>query len=214
MGEIPLSRRAGGEPVVKGAIVGTDGKKRCPWPGTDPLYLNYHDTEWGVPEYDDRALFEKLVLDGFQAGLSWITILRKRENFRAAFDNFDPDKIARYGKKKTNALMKDAGIVRNQMKIDGAVLSAQAWLEIQEAGSFSEFLWNFVDGRPVQNKRKTMASVPAETDMAKRMSKELKARGFKFCGPTIVYAFAQATGLVNDHLVDCFRHDQVKKLAR
>jgi DNA-3-methyladenine glycosylase I len=199
---------------VRGVITGEDGRPRCPWPGADPLYLDYHDTEWGVPEYDDRALFEKLVLDGFQAGLSWITILRKRENFRKAFDGFNPEKIARYNAKKTAALMNDAGIVRNRMKIDGAVLSAQSWLEIQEKGSFAEFLWNFVDGKPVQNKWKTTGQVPAETDMAKRMSKELKARGFKFCGPTIVYAFAQATGLVNDHLVGCFRHEEVKKLAR
>jgi len=199
---------------VKGVVVGKDGKKRCPWPGEDPLYLQYHDTEWGVPEYDDRALFEKLILDGFQAGLSWITILRKRENFRAAFDGFKPEKIARYNKTKIAALMNDAGIVRNQMKIDGAILSAQAWLEIQEKDSFSGLLWSFVDGKPIQNKWKTMKQVPAQTDMARRMSKELKARGFKFCGPTIVYAFAQAVGIVNDHLVDCFRHEQVKKLAR
>lgn len=200
--------------TLRGAIKGDDGKKRCPWPGTDPLYVDYHDTEWGVPEYDDRALFEKLVLDGFQAGLSWITILRKRENFRKAFDDFKPEKIARYNAKKTAALMNDAGIVRNRMKIDGAVLSAKAWLEIQEKDSFSDLLWSFVDGKPVQIRRKTMSDVPTETDMAKRMSKELKARGFKFCGPTIVYAFCQATGLVNDHLADCFRHNEVKKLAR
>jgi DNA-3-methyladenine glycosylase I len=199
---------------VKGVITGKDGKTRCPWPGEDPLYLKYHDTEWGVPEYDDRALFEKLVLDGFQAGLSWITILRKRENFRAAFDGFKPERIARYNKVKVSSLMKDAGIVRNQMKIDGAILSAQAWLEIQEKDSFSDLLWSFVDGKPIQNRWKTMKQVPAETEMAKRMSKELKARGFKFCGPTIVYAFAQAVGIVNDHLVDCFRHEQVKKLVR
>jgi DNA-3-methyladenine glycosylase I len=200
--------------TLRGAIKGEDGKTRCPWPGTDPLYVDYHDTEWGVPEYDDRALFEKLVLDGFQAGLSWITILRKRQNFRKAFDDFKPEKIARYNAKKTAALMNDAGIVRNRMKIDGAVLSAQAWLEIQDKGSFSELLWSFVDGKPVQIRRKTMGDVPTETEMARRMSKELKARGFKFCGPTIVYAFTQATGLVNDHLVECFRHDEVKKLAR
>jgi DNA-3-methyladenine glycosylase I len=199
---------------MRGTITGEDGRRRCPWPGTDPLYLAYHDTEWGVPEYDDRALFEKLVLDGFQAGLSWITILRKRENFRKAFDDFQPEKIARYNAKKTTALMNDAGIVRNRMKIDGAVLSARAWLEIQQKDSFSELLWTFVGGQPVQNKWKTMNSVPAETEMAKKMSKELKARGFKFCGPTIVYAFCQATGLVNDHLVDCFRHNEVKKLVR
>ena len=199
---------------MKDVIKGEDGKWRCPWPGADPLYVRYHDEEWGVPEYDDRALFEKLVLDGFQAGLSWITILRKRENFRAAFDGFRPEKIARYNTTKIAALMGDAGIVRNRMKIDGAVSSAQAWLDIQEKGSFSELLWGFVDGKPVQNNWRSIKQVPAETEMAKRMSKELKARGFKFCGPTIVYAFAQATGIVNDHLVDCFRHDEVKKLAR
>jgi len=195
-------------------ITGADGKKRCRWPGTDPLYLAYHDTEWGVPEYDDRALFEKLVLDGFQAGLSWITILRKRENFRAAFDDFDPHKIARYKPAKLEKLMQDAGIVRNRMKIDGAVLSARAWLEIQDTGSFSDFLWDFVDGKPLQNTFREMGDIPTETDMARRMSKELKARGFKFCGPTIVYAFAQAVGMVNDHMCGCFRHAQVKKLAR
>ena len=199
---------------MKGVVTGEDGKARCPWPGTDPIYVAYHDNEWGVPEYDDRALFEKLILDGFQAGLSWITILRKRDNFRNAFDDFQPEKIARYNARKTAALMNDAGIVRNRLKIDGAVLSAQAWLEIQEKGSFAELLWTFVDGRPVQNSWKSMQQVPAETDMAKRMSKELKASGFKFCGPTIVDAFAQAVGIVNDHLVGCFRHEEVKKLAR
>lgn len=199
---------------MRGVIEGEDGRMRCPWPGTDPLYVSYHDTEWGVPEYDDRALFEKLVLDGFQAGLSWITILRKRENFRKAFDGFEPETIVHYTPRKVEALMNDAGIVRNRLKIEGTLLSARAWLDIQEKGSFSDLLWDFVDGAPIQNTFKAMEDVPAETDMAKRMSKELKARGFKFCGPTIVYAFAQACGLVNDHLVGCFRHEDVKKLAR
>lgn len=180
---------------------------RCPWPGTDPLYVAYHDEEWGVPEYEDRALYEKLVLDGFQAGLSWITILRKRDAFRKAFDGFAPEKIARYNTKKVEALMGDAGIVRNRLKIEGAIRSAQVWLDMMETGpGFSAFLWDFVDGKPVVNRFKTMRDVPAETPLSRAMSKELKARGFKFCGPTIVYAFMQATGLVNDHLTSCHRH--------
>jgi len=181
--------------------------KRCPWPGSDLLYVSYHDEEWGMPERDDRALYEKLVLDGFQAGLSWITILRKRENFRRAFDNFKPEKIAHYSDKKIAALMQDEGIVRNRMKIDGAVLSARAWLETMEKGDgFSTLLWGFVDGKPIVNKFKTMREVPPETELSRKISKDLKARGFKFCGPTIVYAFMQATGMVNDHLVECHRH--------
>jgi DNA-3-methyladenine glycosylase I len=200
---------------VRGAVEHPDGKLRCPWPGTDPLYLVYHDNEWGVPEYGDQPLFEKLILDGFQAGLSWITILRKRDNFRRAFDDFAPEKIARYDAAKVEALMGDAGIVRNRMKIEAAVLSAQAWLDIMDNGTgFSAFVWKFVDGRPVQNKFRGTEDIPAETEMARRMSKELKSHGFKFCGPTIVYAFAQATGVVNDHLVDCYRHEEVKALAR
>jgi DNA-3-methyladenine glycosylase I len=181
--------------------------KRCPWPGTDPIYVTYHDEEWGVPERDDRALYEKLVLDGFQAGLSWITILRKRDAFRRAFDGFQPEKIARYNAKKVASLMQDAGIVRNRMKIEGAVASARAWLDIMETGpGFSEFLWEFVDGKPVVNRYKAMSQVPAETALSRAISKELKSRGFKFCGPTIVYAFMQATGMVNDHLTTCHRH--------
>ncbi|HMN51869.1 MAG TPA: DNA-3-methyladenine glycosylase I [Xanthobacteraceae bacterium] len=193
-------------------IVHADGKKRCVWCGVDPLYVHYHDTEWGVPEYDDRALFEKLILDGFQAGLSWITILRKRDNFRKAFDKFNPEKIARYDTKKLNALMKDEGIIRNKMKIWGARQSARAWLEIQEKGpGFSKLLWDFVDGAPKINKIKTHSGVPAETKISLAMSKELKARGFNFCGPTIVYAFMQATGMVNDHLTSCYRHKELAK---
>ena len=181
--------------------------RRCPWAGTDPLYIAYHDEEWGVPEYDDRALYEKLVLDGFQAGLAWITILRKREAFRRAFDDFAPEKIARYPQKKVAALMQDTGIVRNRMKIDGAIASARAWLEIMETGDgFSRFLWNFVDGTPIINRYKASDQVPAETALSRAISKELKLRGFKFCGPTIVYAFMQATGMVNDHLTICHRH--------
>ena len=187
-----------------------DGKRRCPWPGQDPFYVSYHDDEWGVPERDDRALYEKLVLDGFQAGLSWITILRKRENFRKAFDGFEPQKIARYTPKKIERLMQDAGIVRNRMKIEGAVASARAWLDIMEKGpGFSPLLWGFLDGAPKVNRFRSVKQVPAETPISKAMSKELSARGFKFVGPTIVYAFMQATGMVNDHLVDCYRHEHL-----
>ena len=187
-----------------------DGFKRCPWPKQDPLYVAYHDQEWGVPEYDDRALYEKLILDGFQAGLSWITILRKRDNFRRAFDGFEPAKIAHYTPKKIEKLMLDAGIVRNRMKIEGAVLSARAYLDAMEKGpGFSRLLWDFVDGKPKVNKFRTTRQVPAETAISKQMSKELTARGFKFCGPTIVYAFMQAVGMVNDHLVDCYCHSRL-----
>ena len=185
-----------------------DGLDRCPWPRQDPLYVAYHDTEWGVPERDDRALFEKLILDGFQAGLSWITILRKRENFRRAFDGFEPAKIARYTPKKIEKLMQDAGIVRNRMKIEGAVLSARAYLDAMEKGpGFSRLLWDFVDGRPKVNRFRSTSQVPAETPVSRAMSKELARRGFKFVGPSIVYAFMQATGMVNDHLVTCFCHE-------
>ncbi len=184
-----------------------DGLKRCPWPKEDPLYVAYHDEEWGVPEFDDRALYEKLVLDGFQAGLSWITILRKRDNFRRAFDGFDPVKIARYRPARVEKLMQDAGIVRNRLKIEGTVLSARAWLDVMEKGpGFSALLWDFLDGKPKVNNFRSIKQVPAETDVSRRMSKELASRGFKFVGPTIVYAFMQAVGMVNDHLVDCHRH--------
>ena len=187
-----------------------DGLVRCSWPGQDPFYVAYHDTEWGVPEYDDRALYEKLMLDGFQAGLSWITILRKRENFRRAFDGFAPEKIARYTPKKVERLMQDAGIVRNWQKIDGAVASARAYLDIMEKGpGFSALLWDFVGGEPKINNFRSIKQVPAETPVSRAMSKELASRGFKFCGPTIVYAFMQATGMVNDHLVDCHRHKEL-----
>jgi len=188
---------------------------RCPWPGTDPLYVAYHDEEWGVPERDDRALYEKLVLDGFQAGLSWITILRKRDAFRRAFDDFQPEKIARYNAKKVASLMQDAGIVRNRMKIDGAIASARIWLDMMETSpGFSAFLWDFVDGKPIVNRYKSMDQVPAETTLSRAISKELKSRGFKFCGPTIVYAFMQATGMVNDHLATCHRHAACAALGR
>jgi DNA-3-methyladenine glycosylase I len=200
---------------MSAAIPHADGLHRCPWPKQDPLYLAYHDDEWGVPEFDDRALYEKLVLDGFQAGLSWITILRKRENFRRAFGGFEPQKIARYTPKKIEALMQDAGIVRNRAKIEGAVLSARAWLEVMDKGpGFATLLWDFVDGGPIVNRHQTMAQVPAETDISRAMSKELGVRGFKFCGPTIVYAFMQAVGMVNDHLLPCHRHSACAQLAK
>ena len=185
------------------------------WPKQDPLYVAYHDEEWGVPEFDDRALYEKLVLDGFQAGLSWITILRKRENFRRAFDGFAPEKIARYPKRKIETLMKDAGIVRNRAKIEGAVSSARAWLEIMESGpGFSNLLWDHLDGKPKLNNFRTTRQVPAETALSQKISKELVARGFKFVGPTIVYAFMQAVGMVNDHLVTCYRHAAVREARK
>jgi DNA-3-methyladenine glycosylase I len=189
--------------------------KRCPWPGNDPLYIAYHDEEWGVPERDDRALYEKLVLDGFQAGLSWITILRKREAFRSAFDDFAPEKVARFTSKKVDALMRDEGIVRNRAKIEGAIASARAWLQMMEQGAgFGAYLWGFVDGRPIVNRHTAMTEVPAETELSRAIAKDLKSRGFKFCGPTIVYAFMQATGMVNDHLTSCHRHAACVKLGR
>ena len=194
-------------------ILHDDGRHRCAWPFVDQVYVDYHDAEWGVPETDSRALYEKLILDGFQAGLSWITILRKRENFRAAFDNFDPQKIARYDQRKVAKLMADAGIVRNRAKIEGAVTSARAYLEIQEREGFSHFLWRYVDGRPLQGKRRHMGEWPAQTDLSARISKDLKKAGFNFCGPTIVYAFMQATGFVNDHLTGCWRHDACAQMA-
>ena len=196
------------------ALLHPDGLARCPWPKQDPLYLAYHDEEWGVPEYDDRALYEKLVLDGFQAGLSWITILRKRENFRRAFDDFDPHKIARYRSAKIEKLLADAGIVRNRLKVEGAVLSARAWLAVMDKGpGFSALLWDFLDGKPKVNNFRSLKQVPAETALSRAMSKELAARGFKFVGPTIVYAFMQAVGMVNDHLVTCHRHAALAKPA-
>ncbi|TPV97456.1 MAG: DNA-3-methyladenine glycosylase 1 [Beijerinckiaceae bacterium] len=183
-----------------------DDKSRCPWPGVDPLYIAYHDDEWGVPERDSGALYEKLILDGFQAGLSWITILRKRDAFRAAFDQFDPEKIARYDRAKIDALMQNAGIIRNRAKIESTVTSARAFLKIQEDEGFSNYLWNFFDGKSVQNTYRDVTEIPAQTPLSARIAKDLKSRGFNFCGPTVVYAFCQATGMVNDHLVSCWRH--------
>ncbi|MGE5500335.1 MAG: DNA-3-methyladenine glycosylase I [Ignavibacteriales bacterium] len=188
---------------------------RCTWRGMngDPLYEAYHDLEWGVPERDSRALWEKLVLDGFQAGLAWITILRKRDAFRAAFDNFDPEKVARYGEADRARLMSDAGIIRSNAKIDAAISGARLYLDMRERGEdFSDFLWGIV-GEPVLNTWDDPSQVPAQTPLAAEMAKQLKAKGFKFCGPVIVYAFMQATGMVNDHLVTCFRHEECRRMA-
>lgn len=194
-----------------------DPLHRCGWRGMagDPLYEAYHDTEWGAPEYESRALWEKLVLDGFQAGLAWITILRKREAFRAAFDDFDPEKVARYGEAERARLMADPGIVRSNAKIDAAIASARIYLDMRERGEdFSDFCWSFVDGKPLQNAWTEVGQVPAQTPLAAEISKALKAKGYKFVGPVIVYAWMQATGLVNDHLTTCFRHEPVKAMAR
>ena len=191
------------------SLIEHDGISRCSWCGTDPFYCAYHDEEWGVPEWDSRALFEKLMLDGFQAGLSWITILRKREAFREAFDGFDPEKMARYTPKKLEKLMLNEGIVRNRAKIVSSVSNAKAYLAIPD---FSSYLWNFVDGAPIQTHFKTIGHVPAATPVAEAMSKDLRKRGFNFCGPTIVYAFMQAVGMVNDHLTTCFRHKPCARL--
>jgi DNA-3-methyladenine glycosylase I len=199
--------------MTDGLILHPDNKTRCWWPGTDPLYVTYHDTEWGVPEFDDRALFEKLILDGFQAGLSWITILRKRDNFRTAFVGFEPAKIARFNPAKVEALMLDTGIVRNRAKIEATIAGSRAWLAIQERGGFSEFLWDFIDGRPIQNNLKHRGQIQPETEVSRRISKALKAEGFNFVGPTIVYAFMQAVGMVNDHLTGCYRHAECAALA-
>jgi DNA-3-methyladenine glycosylase I len=190
-------------------------RKRCAWAGTDPLYVAYHDEEWGVPLHDDRALFEFLVLEGAQAGLSWSTILRKRDAYRRAFDRFDPQKVARYNKRKVAALLADAGIVRNRAKIASAIKNARAFLEVQEEfGSFDAYQWRFVDGRPIQNRWQAMKDVPAHTVESDAMSKDLKSRGFSFVGSTIIYAHMQAVGMVNDHVIDCFRHREVAKLGR
>jgi DNA-3-methyladenine glycosylase I len=183
---------------------------RCHWAGSDPLYVAYHDTEWGVPVHDDRTLFEFLILEGFQAGLSWLTILRKRENFRRAFAGFEPEKIARWDGNRRRSLMADAGIVRNRMKIDAAMANARAYLAVQEKfGSFDAYSWRFVGGKPLVNAFRRPSEIPAETRESRALSKDLRERGFNFVGPTICYAHMQATGMVNDHLVGCFRHGEV-----
>ena len=181
---------------------------RCGWCGDDPLYVTYHDTEWGVPEYDGRALWEKLVLDGFQAGLAWITILRKRDGFRAAFEGFQPEVIATWGEADVARLLADPGIIRHRGKIEATIGNARAWLDLGGAAAFSEMMWAYVDGTPLQNRWTSLAEVPAFTPLSERVSKDLKRAGFRFCGPTITYAWMQATGLVNDHLTTCFRHPE------
>lgn len=187
-------------------------KKRCGWVNEDPIYIDYHDTEWGVPLYDDRSLFEFLVLEGMQAGLSWLTILKKRENYRALFDNFDTKKIAKYSEKKMEKLLLDSGIIRNRLKVQSIIINANAFLRIEkEEKSFSDYIWHFVDHKPIQNRWKSVKQIPAKDDISERMSKDLKKRGFKFVGSTICYAFMQAVGMVNDHTTDCFRYQELKK---
>ncbi|HAK59571.1 MAG TPA: DNA-3-methyladenine glycosylase I [Nitrospiraceae bacterium] len=186
---------------------------RCEWAGADPLYHAYHDTEWGVPIHDDRALFEFLILEGMQAGLSWLTILKKRENFRKAFDDFDATKIALYGAGKIQELLGDKGIIRNRLKIESTVKNAQAFLRVQkELGTFNDYLWQFVDNRPIQNAWKSLKQIPPTTTRSDALSKDLKQKGFSFVGSTICYAFMQAVGMVNDHIVDCFRYREVARL--
>lgn len=187
--------------------------KRCDWCRTDDIYVAYHDTEWGVPEWDPRALWEKLILDGFQAGLSWITILKKREAFRTAFHGFDPMIIAGWGEDEVARCLADPGIVRHRGKIEATIKNARSYLDLQNRGGFDTYLWRYVDGRPVQNKFRTMADIPAQTALSQQISKDLKKEGFGFCGPTIVYAFMQAVGMVNDHTTDCHRHDAVQAMA-
>ena len=187
--------------------------KRCDWCGEDPIYQTYHDTEWGVPEWNSRALWEKLILDGFQAGLSWITILKKRDNFRSAFAGFDPVEIANWGESDVLRLLQDSGIIRHRGKIEATIGNARAWIAIEDRQGFDQYLWNYMGGSAVQNRFETMADVPPFTPLSAQISKDLKKAGFRFCGPTIVYAFMEAVGMVNDHLVSCPCHDQVAKLA-
>ena len=187
---------------------------RCPWAGTDELYIRYHDEEWGVPMTDDRALFEKLVLEGFQAGLSWITILRKRDNFRAAFHDFDAERIARYATRDIDRLMKNEGIIRNRAKIEATISNAKAYLALSERMPFSQYLWGFLNGRPIINENASSTEIQTETEVSKKMSKGLKADGFRFVGSTTLHAFMQSTGMVNDHLVTCFRHAPCAKLQK
>lgn len=186
---------------------------RCDWAGPEQIYIDYHDHEWGVPEHDSRALWEKLILDGFQAGLSWITILKKRDAFRAAFEGFDPAVIAHWGETDVQRLLGNAEIIRHRGKIEATITNAQAWIALEERDGFAPFMWRYVDGTPLQNRFATMADVPPKTAMSEQVSKDLKKAGFKFCGPTIVYAWMEACGLVNDHLTCCPRHAAVKQMA-
>jgi len=190
---------------------GAKMKQRCPWPSDDKLMIKYHDKEWGVPLHNDKKLFEFLILEGFQAGLSWRTILHKRENFRKAFDNFDYNKVAKYNNRKINSLLKDAGIIRNELKIDGAITNAQEFLKVRkEFGTFDKYIWSFVNGKPIQNNIKSLKELPAKTKLSDQISDDLRKRGFKFVGSTIVYAHMQATGMVNDHVVGCYRQKEIK----
>ena len=187
--------------------------QRCSWPGTDPLYIRYHDEEWGVPLHDEQKLFEFLILEGAQAGLSWITILKKREAYRKAYYDFNVEKVARFNSRSVERLLKDPGIVRNRLKIEAAITNARAYLDIQDKhGSFNDFIWNYVDGKPLQNSYKTLKQIPASTPLSDKISKDLKKHGFKFVGSTICYAFMQATGMVNDHITCCYRYKEVAKL--
>ncbi len=189
-------------------------KTRCAWCGDDPLYVKYHDAEWGVPVHDDRRLFEFLVLEGAQAGLSWITILKRRDGYIEAFDGFDVEKVARYGKRKINALLKNPGIIRNRLKVHSAVANARAFIRVQEEfGSFSKYQWGFTGGAPIRNARKTMRQIPAKTKISDALSADLKVRGFSFVGSTIMYAHMQAVGMVNDHVVSCFRYEPIAKMG-
>ena len=188
--------------------------ERCGWAGTEQIYMDYHDTEWGVPEYDSRALWEKLVLDGFQAGLSWITILKKRDNFRAAFEGFDPNVIAGWGEPEVLRLLANDGIIRHRGKIEATITNARAWQKIEQRVGFDQFMWDYVGGRPLLNAWPTLAEVPPKTALSERRSKDLKKEGFKFCGPTIVYAWMEACGLINDHLTTCPRRQECVALAR
>ena len=186
---------------------GAKMKQRCPWPSDDKLMIKYHDKEWGVPLHNDKKLFEFLILEGFQAGLSWRTILHKRENFRKAFDNFDYNKVAKYNNRKINSLLKDAGIIRNKLKIVGSITNAKEFIKVRkEFGTFDKYIWSFVNGKPIQNNIKSLKELPAKTKLSDQISEDLRKRGFKFVGSTIVYAHMQATGMVNDHVVDCFKH--------
>lgn len=190
-----------------------DYLERCPWAGAEPIYRDYHDDEWGVPEWDSRALWEKLTLDGFQAGLSWITILKKRDNFRAAFANFDPVTIASWGEDEVTRLLGDPGIIRHRGKIEATIKNARAWITIQERQGFGTYLWDRVDGRPLQPNYQTFEDVPTQTALSTQLSKDLRKEGFGFVGPTIVYAFMEAVGMVNDHLVGCHCHAKVTRLG-
>ncbi|MEL6838486.1 MAG: DNA-3-methyladenine glycosylase I [Pseudomonadota bacterium] len=188
--------------------------ERCGWAGPEQIYIDYHDTEWGVPEYDSRALWEKLILDGFQAGLSWITILKKRENFRTAFDGFDPHVIAKWGEADVARLLSNPGIIRHRGKIEATIGNARAWAEIEAREGFDQFLWNYVDGVPLRTTFSDRADIPTQSPLSMQISNDLKRAGFRFCGPTIVYAFMEATGLFNNHLTTCFRHAECAGLAR